>query len=375
MILFRSIKKTFDPGQNINIGWFGAFIVFFIGSYTLFLFGKRVVFPDIAFDTIHYHFFLGKSGFESIPQMFKPSEFFPLGMHSLNPLLDTANYVAFELIGYRFGTLLSCIFLIGSFVLSIGIVSRVTQSQVSTFGAIFIIPALIVNEGLFQVATYYIDNHYTFLALSYVYILMGHETSESNKAFLFRLLSLGFVASLLITKLTNVIYMIPFFFGSIYLSFFKWKIFFKQGTAKQTGLLGILVFILPIVASTGWHFFEAYRFTGNPVFPYYNGIFKSIYYPSHSWHFNFGPQNVLERIIYPYLAFVDPVRLGEVKDLFPDTKILTTFVFAIVAAAALLLFKCQLNKKEITFLFITFGSFFLWQVLFGYSRYGIALEV
>ena len=350
-------------------------VVFFLVGFAIFLFGKRVVFPDTAFDTVNYHFFLGKSGFENFPRMFKSSEFFPLGMHSFNPLLDTANYLVNEMLGYRFGTLLSLLSLIGSFILSIGIVFRVTQSRLTIIAAIFIFPALIVNEGLFQVATYFTDNHYTFLALNYVYILMGIGNEESSKAFVLRLFYLGILGGLLITKLTNVIYIIPLCLATIYLSLPRLEKLLNDEGEKATFFLAIFSFLLPVLILPGIYLFDAFQHTGNPVFPYYNSIFKAIYFPYESWQFNFGPKTLFERIIYPYIALADPIRLGEVKDLFPDVKLLTTFAFTVVASVALFFFKAQLVEKEKALLFVTFVSFFIWQALFGYTRYAIALEI
>jgi len=89
-------------------------------------------------------------------------------MHSFNPLIDMANYFVYDLIGYRLGTLSYLLSLLLSFILAIGIVVRVVHSQIGILATLFIVPALVVNEGLFQLATYFTDNHYTFLALSYV---------------------------------------------------------------------------------------------------------------------------------------------------------------------------------------------------------------
>jgi hypothetical protein len=65
---------------------FMSVFAFLLGCFILFLFLVRVVFPDVSFDTANYHFFLGKSGVENFPRMFKAAEFFPLGLHSFNPL-------------------------------------------------------------------------------------------------------------------------------------------------------------------------------------------------------------------------------------------------------------------------------------------------
>lgn len=343
--------------------------------YVFFLFAKRVVFPDIAFDTINYHFFLGKSGLENFPWFFKPPEFFPLGMHSFNPLIDMANYMVYELLGYRLGTILSLLSLIGAIILSVGIVMRITQSRFEVLSALFIIPALIVNESLFQVATYFTDNHYTFLALIYIFVLMGLEEGESNNSFVLRLFCLGLIAGLLFTKLTNVIYLIPYFLATTFLCWPRLKKDISSNLSNIKTLVAPIAFVIPALMIPGVYFFEAYQLTENPIFPYFNSLFKSKYYSLTSWQFNFGPTNFYERVTYPYLAIIDPGRLGEVKDLFPDTKIITTFAFVVVATIFAFILKAKLRKKEWALILITLTSFVIWQVQFGYSRYGIALEI
>ena len=144
MTKHRHIKQILAFYSKIEAKRLMVIIFLFIGSLVIFLFAKRSVFPDIAFDTINYHFFLGKSGIDNFPKMFSSSEFFPLGMHSFNPLLDSINYLIYELIGYRLGTALSALALLGSFALSVGIVCRVTDSSISRVAAVFLIPALVV---------------------------------------------------------------------------------------------------------------------------------------------------------------------------------------------------------------------------------------
>ncbi|HBI22298.1 MAG TPA: hypothetical protein DDY37_06935, partial [Legionella sp.] len=347
----------------------------FICGFVLFLYSKRVIFPDVAFDTINYHFFLGKEGVENFPKMFKPSEFFPLGMHSFNPLVDSFNYIVYSWIGYRFGTIFSAISLVLTLALAVAVVLKVVGPRVSLVAAIFIIPALIVNEGLFQVATYYTDNHYAFLVLSYVYALVGFKDYKLNFAFVLRVFIMGLLGGLLTTKLTNVVYVIPLFVATIYLGYAVARNTASSPENKKYLLLAIFGFLVPALLPSSYYFLEAFRLSGNPVFPFYNGIFNSPYYLSESWEFNFGPKGLLERLFFPYFAFIDPVRLGEAKDLFPDVKLITTLSFLIVAAVALLMTKIRFSKAEIVLIFVTLGCQLVWQVLFGYSRYSIALEI
>jgi len=375
MTKYAHIKRILAFFWGIEAKQFMLIIAFCISGFVLFLFAKRSVFPDISFDTINYHFFLGKSGIENFPKMFSSHEFFPLGMHSFNPLLDSINYLIYEQIGYRLGTALSALALLGSFALSDGIVFRVSDSSISRIAAVFLIPTLVVNEGLFQVATYFTDNIYAFLVLVYVYVLLGFKTAKSTSAFVWQFFTLGSIFGLLSTKLTNVIVIIPLFIATAYIFLIADRKHFVGVAGSYRRHFAVPAFMLPALVLTAPYFYEAFKLTANPVFPYYNSIFNSVFYPRHSWAFDYGPTSFVERVFYPYFALFNPNLLGQVKDLYPDVKLITTFGFIVIAFAAVLLRKIRLNENENILLLVSLGGFVGWQLLFGYSRYAIALEM
>lgn len=350
-----------------NIGVTSILILSYV-----FLFFKRVIYPDDSFDTLNYHFFLGKNGFENFPFAFKPSEFFPLGMHGFNPLIDMIGYVSYLIFGYRIGTIFSLLSFVGASVIGVQLLKKATINKFKIVGVFLIFPAFIVNEGIFQIGTYFTDNIYTFFLVSYVFILFKLIEAESIKLKYILIFFLSILMGLIITKLTNVIYAIPLFFVTLYYMYKKNQdnnLVNIKNLAIQLILYGI------IVVSLNSFMFVSFHQTGNPVFPYYNKIFKSEYYPQSSWHFNFGPITTMEKLFYPYYAISNPQILGEVKDLFPDTKLIVEFLFVLSVFAFLLFKKQKFNKYEATLLFIFLSSFFLWQTQFGYSRYAIFLEM
>ena len=49
--------------------------------------------------------------------------------------------------------------------------------------------------------------------------------------------------------------------------------------------------------------------TGNPVFPFYNSIFKSPYLEIGNWlEDSYGPKNFIERLIWPLYTLINPRR-------------------------------------------------------------------
>ena len=350
------------------------FFVLLLSCYAIFLFAKRVIFPDVAFDTINYHFSLGQAGVKDFPKIFKASEFFPLGMHSFNPLIDAINYLVYQAVGYRLGTIMSLLSLIGVFVLAIRIVFMVAGTRLSLFAVLFLLPALIVNEGLFQIATYFTDNIYAFLVLLYLDILLNFEKfTRTIRSFFVCMIALGLVAGLLSTKLTNAIYMLPLFAATIYLVGNAIRSP-RNGGQSRFMILALFVYLILFAVLPGYYFFDAFQRTGNPLFPYYNSIFHSPFFPSTSWKFNFGPTSLLQKLFYPYFVLLNPSLLGEVKDFFPDIKLITTFIFTLACTAFLFYRRTNFNKKELLLLFVVFISYAIWQVTFGYTRYAIALE-
>lgn len=338
----------------------------------LWLFLQRVVYPDLAFDTINYHFFLGKAGLENFPRPFGPGEFFPLGMHSFNPLADMLNVAAYEGLGYRLGTLLSAVFAAGAVVLCVALTLRCAGDRLGYAAVLVLVPMLVVNEGLFQLATYFTDNFFSFLALLGTWTLLRMQSQDSLRALSVGALVFGLTIGLLATKLTNMVYVLPLGAAACWVAWTARTRLQPAERGRFTLVVALAVAILVLIP--GYHFVHAVRLTGNPVFPYYNAIFKSPFFPPESWPFNFGPVGWLQRLFYPYFVLKNPYLLGEVKDFFPDLKMFTLLFGLLIAAALAAWRRVRLSREEWLLLGVTGGSYLLWQFFFGYSRYGIGLE-
>jgi hypothetical protein len=343
------------------------------------LFFKRVIFPDNAFDTINYHFFLGKNGFDNFPFFFKPNEFYPLGMHSFNPIIDIVNYILYLVLGYRLGTIGSLISVIGTIVFGASILYRLLNNYLSKkrriifFVSFLMIPVFIVNESLFQIGTYFTDNVYVFFLMVYLYILFELNDSKRTEYYFISLnVVAGFLAGLIMTKLTNIIYIVPFLAVNIYLIY---KRYIRNNRDGLSRFIMIMLILGLCMISVNYGGVVNFLKSSNPVFPYYNKIFHSVYYPETSWPFNFGPTTMTQRIFYPFYALTNPKSLGEVKDIFPDIKLLIIFFYVIISYALLKINKNKLSSDEGIIFFIFLSSFVLWQIEFGYSRYGIFLEI
>jgi len=353
----------------------GLFMVLILIVIYIFFFLKRFIYPDTSFDTINYHFFLGKNGFENFPFPFNKEEFFPLGMHGFNPIIDMFGYAFYVLFGFRLGTILSLLSLIGIVIIGYLFLKKFFKEVFQIRSALIIIPVLgipvfIVHEALFQVATYFTDNVYACFLMAYLFFSFLFLDAEKKIEFPVTFL-LGVLGGIIMTKLTNYIYIIPFFLIYGYFMYRKYR-YEKYRYIRVLSLTTVFGFTVLC-----FNYFMIFNFvnSGNPIFPYFNAIFKSSYYPKTSWHFNFGPTTLLEQVFYPFYAMATPTLLGEVKDAFPDRKLLVLFFYVSIMLAYFLVKKEKFNVYEGTLLFTFFLSFFLWQFQFGYSRYGIFLEI
>jgi len=365
-------KRMFKVNsQLMDKLFFVLILVVLVTAAVLFL--KRSIYPDTAFDTVNYHFFLGKEGVENFPNLFKINEFYPLGIHDFNPAVDMLGYCGYLIMGYRLGTIFSLIFYYGLIIVGYKITKELWQKKTSYVSTIFfcilIVPIFIVNEGLFQLASYFTDNVYAFLAMLSTAIVLKFSKINKRSNEVLLVASLGLSVGLLATKLTNIIYVIPLSMSFVYLVFKN----HRRSDWKRVILLFVIYGLL--ILFVNFFLFLNIKQSGNPVFPFYNSVFKSEYFPEESWEFNFGPTTVAEKLLYPAYAIIDPVMLGEGKDIFPDLKLIVIMLYVILAHVSSLINKEQKNRLFGVVLFIFLSSAFLWQFLFGYARYAIYLEM
>lgn len=366
----NSIKKFLVNHNEI------LFIIVLLLIYG-FIFLKRFIYPDASFDTINYHFFLGKNGFDNFPYLFKLNEFYPLGMHSFSAIIDMFGYISYDILGYRLGTTISYFSICGAMVLGIIILKKLCTKYFSgkkliIIYSLLVIPVFIVNEALFQVSTYFTDNIYVFFLMLYLFVLLKLINLKNKNNLKYLIVILSLITGLIMTKLTNFIYIIPLVLVTLYF-IYKRNVENKGKFIKKL-ILYLLLFLIPITLINYYIILNFFN-SGNPVFPYYNNLFKSIYYPLTNWSFNFGPTTLVQRLFYPLFALKQPVLLGEVKDMFPDIKLIIVFLYSILGYIYLTIKKIRFDKYENTLLFVFFSSFILWQSNFGYSRYGIFLEI
>lgn len=352
------MKKINKIIKFINIG----FIVFAL-LIPLFLFLNRFLIPDVSYDSLNYHLFLGQRG---VDRQNIPFEFYPTGMHNFSPILEIPGYLMSRLFGYRLGSISSLIFLYLSIFILYKIFrlyepkSKILDKWWLTF---FFVSSFLSFEAFLQIATFYVDIEVAFLSLASLYFLLKYEKLSCFSDLIF---SAVFLGVLFLGKLTGAYFLVTYFIYLAYILIRNPKIKWKQKILNYflTGLI-VISFSLPF-----WY--KNFLNTRNPVYPYYNNIFKSNLYPIiYFTQDKSGPDNNFEKIFWGVVSIKKPEKLGQVHDLFHDFKINIYFILIIIILIWALIKKDKELIKLSVFYLVTYE---IWAWVFGYLRYAVFLE-
>ncbi len=165
----KSIVKIFNTG----------FIIFAL-LIPFFLFLNRFLIPDVSYDSLNYHLFLGQRGVDTSNNQY---EFYPTGMHNFSPILDVPGYLLTAIFGYRIGSISSLIFLYLSIFILYKIFklyepkSKILDQWWLTF---FFVSSFLSFEAFLQIATFYVDIEVAFLSLISCYYLLKYEKEKKT---------------------------------------------------------------------------------------------------------------------------------------------------------------------------------------------------
>lgn len=138
------------------------------------------------------------------------------------------------------------------------------------------------------------------------------------------------------------------------------------------GAAGVALFAAPWMLSV-------YHQTGNPLFPYFNGYWKSpLALEAHYRDLRFVPNSVWRQLFFPFLFTADWHIAGDLG--FQDMRVAVAYVVVLVAAAIWAL--RRRNADSLTFddaalplLAFATASYFAWLRMFAIYRYIVALEM
>jgi hypothetical protein len=166
---------------------------------------------------------------------------------------------------------------------------------------------------------------------------------------------------------------------SICLSFFVLPVNWVT-RLKLSFLFGISVLIGLLIAGGYW-MFNVWSIFGNPIFPQFNDIFQgelAQFEPIRD--IRFLPKTIFEKIFYPALFTVNPLRVSELRYDQISWLIVYIAVLALLGSRIVKFFKTSSDQcpwsAEVSFLVAFFCiSYFLWLNMFGIYRYLIPIEI
>lgn len=330
----------------------------------LLLFLNRFLIPDVSFDSLNYHLFLGQRGIETENKQF---EFYPTGIHNFSSILEIPGFLLMKMFGYRIGSISTLIFLYLSIIVLYKIF-RLFQPKYKILNqwwwGFFFVSCFLSYEAFLQIAIYFTDIQVAFLTLLSLYLLLKFEKNKRFSDLILSAISLGV---LFLGKMTAGFFFVPYF-GYLFVVLLENKSYSWQQRINRLLLTGIIAISFSFPS-----FLKNYELTRNPIFPYYNTIFKSKLYPEVSYtQESSGGDTVLDKIFWGVISIWRSEKLGQAHDLFNDYKINIYFITTIL----IIFWSIKKRDKSLLKLSILYlVTYEVWAWVFGYLRYGIALEL
>lgn len=325
------------------------------------IYSLRVAIPDISFDVMNYHIFHAERALRG--PLLISGDYFPTPA-PFNPTPDILTGLYRYLLGYRLGTIANYLALIWTGT----ILNRLLRDHIASawLRCTSILIILLTEQILFQVNNYMIDLLALPLLLEATRLAINRvNPGEETRRIIVVAVLLGASAAF---KLTNLMFGAPI----VLVLAFNLLARSEQGPIREQlrrlwkiVTVSALAFLVPLFPFT----INLYRLTGSPVFPLYNAIFQSPYWPQKNvFDPRWGPHNLSETLMWPVLIFFKPERFCE----FPvySGRLSMGFIMAVVG---LILARRDLKIRGLCF--ITLAGTLWWSAGSGYSRYAIYLEL
>jgi len=321
----------------------------------LLLFVNRFLIPDVSMDSLNYHNYLGFKGWNGQNNKY---EFYPTGIHNFSPVLDMVGYGFSIVLGYRLGTVFSVLAIYMAIwgLYKIFKLIRPSKNLIDDIGATFLFVSSFLSFELFLgIGSYFVDGMVATMGVWCTYWLLKYFQNGKSRDLWYSALMLSVM---ILGKQTNL------YFGIVYFL----VLILKREKFKRLIVLGVGVMIMPSI----WYLGN-WLATGNPVFPFYNAIFRSKYFePTNFVETQFGGQNLGQKIGWFYYSILNPKRLGQVHDLFNDYKLNLYVALALPGILGLMFKKSKGTGWYLLAIFL--GGYLFWALQFGYLRYGLVLE-
>ncbi len=317
----------------------------------------RAAFPDLSYDVLAYHVFHAERALRG--ELSIPGDFFPSYFPLLNPAPDMLTGIYRHGLGYRMGTIVNYLALLWAGIVLDKILRRyLPHAALRCFGVLLVLWS---EHLLFEINNYMVDLLALPLLLEATYrVIRDDEAQDQTRTAIFIALLLG---SSVAFKLNNLVFALPV--ALVYSSRFIAR---KNSTRLKISWLGavsaVIAAVLPLLPHTSY----LYARLQSPVFPFYNKLFKSPFFPpQNGYDERWGARGLSETLLWPVMAVFKPQRLSEIGVY--TGRISVGFIGALIC---LLLARPDQRRRLVCVILIS-GSL-LWSAATGYIRYGLYLE-
>jgi hypothetical protein len=323
----------------------------------LFIFALKFALPDISFDVLNHRLIQSERGLRG--PLFMPGDFFPTIL-PFNPASDMLTGISRHLLGYRLGTLINYLSL-----LSAGaVLNKLLRPFIENvrWRCLGILLALYTEHILFEINNYMVDLLTLPLLLEATRLALREDgdTKQLSRDLIYAAIYLGACVAF---KLTNVVAVVPIAF------LFAYRILRKYSWFDRDVLLRVVVAVVVGLLPIAPHAIYIFRTTGSPVFPLYNKIFGSPFWPQMNIaEGRFGPESLWQTLVWPVVMFFRPERIAELPVY--SGRLTVGFIAAVIC----LLLPGIHRRIRLLSISLLLGSLF-WSVSVGYIRYALYLEV
>lgn len=324
-----------------------------VGLPLLLVYAMRAALPDTSFDVLNYRLVGAERALRGWP--FLDGDFFP-PFYPLNPAPDMLLGVFRHALGYRLGTSLNLLVLLWS----AAVVERLLRPYVRAGWARSLAALVVVwtEHALFLVNNYMVDALALPLLLEATRLALGGGEGGARRAVRAALL-VGMTGALKPLNLGFGLPVVLVYLHSLYAAG-------RLGLVVRAALPAAAAFLFPVLPYSLYMLRE----TGSPLFPLYNAIFKSPYWPaSNLYDGRWGPKAAAEYFTWPLRVAFDPSRTGEMN-------VYSGRVSLSVVAAALCLLLARGDRRLRALAFVALVSAYAWGgLLTGYARYAVFAEM
>lgn len=328
----------------------------FLVPYVIFV-GCLMLSCDQRLDTFNYHLYTQKNFFNdkiNFDRLLSCAFFFPLG--------DRMAYIFRYFLGYRIGMILSSYTLIVLFYQVKSILNEIyPENKGKMLTVILSGLVLLTATPNWRNTTFHIDNFSMIILFEMIYIFIRKENVFENKMNLYYLALLVGISTGI--KIVNAV------LGcTIVLIICLRDIKLLKNIKIKDVFLCVFLCLIPFAI----YMLDNYIQTGNPIFPFFNNIFKSEYYNlSDGTDDRFGIPTVWHAFIWPVSVTLDPL-LGFDYEVFREPLWGIGYIICIINSIGFLKQRNDIWKLSMLGIVLSL----MWAIFMnGYTRYALVMPM